>query len=75
MTTRDDLRQLVDELPEHTLEAAEAFLAYLRDRAGNPDAPGQGGRQTWAADERRELDARRRDRDTAMQEPDSDDLA
>ena len=75
MTSKAELYQIIDELPEHTLEAAEAFLAYLRDRAGRPDAPRQGGRQAWAADERRGLDERRRERDAAEQEPDGDDLA
>ena len=31
MTTRDDLYQLVDELPESEIQAARRYLEYLRD--------------------------------------------
>ena len=80
MTSRRDVHQLVDEIPASTLAAAEAFLAFLRDRLQPDDEsesrlPGQTAGQAWAANERRGLRERRDDRDAAPHEPDPDDMA
>lgn len=79
-STRHDLHHLVDELPENTLGAAEAFLAFLRDRLTQTEddpehRPGSLKGQGWADGERRGLEARRRERDASEQSPGSDDLA
>jgi len=80
VTTRREVHQLVDEIPASTLAAAEAFLAYLRDRVVTDDeaesqSPGQTAGQAWAAKERRGLKQRRDDRGAAPNEPDPDDMA
>jgi hypothetical protein len=81
VTTRHDLHHLVDELPENTLVAAEAFLAFLRDRVapGRPPpkrrSPGRLEGQGWAAGERRGLKQRRQAREKVAKNPDHDDLA
>jgi hypothetical protein len=36
MSTKDKLRQLVEDLPESEVHAAECFLAYLRDIGTDP---------------------------------------
>lgn len=36
MVTRDEVRRLVEELPEEELHAAKRFLEFLRDRGGDP---------------------------------------
>ena len=64
MIHRRALHDLVDAIPEHALSAAEAFLAFLRDREESGNSMGGRGRQAgWAADERRGLEKRRRERD------------
>lgn len=79
-TTREELHHLIDALPERTLDAAEAFLAFLRDRAVavQPQSEllhGAGNEPTWAADERRGLEERRQQRDATDGAPDPDDMA
>jgi hypothetical protein len=79
-TTREELHHLIDALPERTLDAAEAFLAFLRDRAvaARPQSEllhGTGSEPTWAADERRGLEERRQQRDATDHAPDPDDMA
>jgi hypothetical protein len=67
MTTRADLHRLVDALPERALDAAEAFLTFLEERAEESQdratLPDQDQRADWAAGERRGLDERQRERD------------
>jgi hypothetical protein len=79
-TTREELHHLIDALPERTLDAAEAFLAFLRDRAGAVRPQSEllhdaGSEPTWAADERRGLEERRQQRDATDNAPDPDHLA
>ena len=80
MTTKQDLHDLIDELPENAWVAAEAFLAFLRDRNTSPaqspsssHAPGRLIGQGWADNQRRGLEQRRQDRDGEPQgtEPDN----
>ena len=64
MATKQDLYRLIDDLPDRAYGAAEAFLAFLRDR----DAPGRHSsshvdEQRWAAGKRQGLANRRRKRD------------
>lgn len=80
MTTRHDLYRLVDELPQHALGPAEAFLAFLRDRAApherQPDhSPGRLTGQGWVDAERLGIEQRRQDRDSGEKSPDSNDTA
>jgi hypothetical protein len=68
-TTREDIHHLIDALPEHTLDTAEAFLAFLRDRIpADPvhpeDSPSRIDKENWAAGERRGLTVRREQRGT-----------
>jgi len=79
-TTREELHHLIDALPERTLDAAEAFLTFLRDRAGaGRPQPAllhtPSSEPTWAADERRGLEERRQQRDATEGEPGPGDLA
>jgi hypothetical protein len=79
MTTKEDLHNLVNELPENAWTAAEAFLAFLRDRSTVPsqapsrtDGPGRLIGQDWADNERRGIEQRRQDRDDIPQDPEPD---
>ena len=79
-TTREELHHLIDALPERTLDAAEAFLAFLRDRAGvgrpQPELLHTPSHEpSWAAGERRGLEERRQQRDAADGDPGPGDLA
>ncbi len=67
MTVKERIHQLVEELPEHELLAAERYLEFLRDREadlprslrGAPidDEPDTEEERAGAADARAELDA------------------
>ena len=78
-TKREELHHLIDGLPDRTLDAAEAFLAFLRDRAvaarPQPDLlHGAAQEPTWAAEERRGLEERRQQRDASDSVPDPNDM-
>jgi hypothetical protein len=68
------LYRLVDQLPESTYTAAEAFLAFLRERAGSqPHSPGYFDEQRWATTRRRGLENRRHQREVPATDPGSSD--
>ena len=64
MATKQDLHRLIDDLPDHAHGAAEAFLAYLRDRdAAGRQSSSHVDERRWAAGKRLGLANRRRKRD------------
>jgi hypothetical protein len=79
-TAKEELHRLVEALPDNALGAAEAFLAFLHDRAVTDEprhksSPNYTQEQNWAAGERRGLQERRQERDTIGLTPDPGDLA
>ena len=74
MATRQDLYRLIDDLPDHAYGAAEAFLAFLRDRdASGRHSPSHVDEQRWAAGKRQGLANRRRKRDAGTSPEGKDD--
>jgi hypothetical protein len=82
MITKNDLHDLVDELSDDVLVAAEAYLVFLRDRDTRPaqssnrtHGPGRLIGQGWADNERRGIERRRQDRDGTEPNPHPDNHA